>query len=119
MPKRYGREFLRSVCDRLVAGEKVSSLALELGVSEATVGLWKRQARRTGHNGHRVAAPLPGNRLRHARRDRREHRRVHVALGLAAAVSTIPLAQTARLPACLRSFGQEPRLRSRTSKARP
>ena len=44
MPKRYAREFRRSVCERLVAGEKVSSLALELGVSEATLYLWKRQA---------------------------------------------------------------------------
>jgi transposase len=44
MPKRYPREFRRAVCARLVAGEKVSSLSKELGVSEGTLYLWKRQA---------------------------------------------------------------------------
>jgi transposase-like protein len=44
MPKRYAREFRRAVCERLVAGEKVRSLAVELGVSEATLYLWRRQA---------------------------------------------------------------------------
>lgn len=44
MPKRYAREFRRAVCARLVAGEKVSSLSKELGVCEATLYLWKRQA---------------------------------------------------------------------------
>jgi transposase-like protein len=44
MPKRYAREFRRSVCERLVAGEKVGTLSKELGVSEATLYLWKRQA---------------------------------------------------------------------------
>jgi transposase-like protein len=44
MPKRYAREFRRTVCERLVAGEMVSSLSKELGVSEATLYLWKRQA---------------------------------------------------------------------------
>lgn len=44
MSKRYAREFRRAVCERLVAGEKVSSLARELGVSDATLYLWKRQA---------------------------------------------------------------------------
>ncbi len=44
MPKRYAREFRRSVCVRLVAGDKVHSLSEELGVSEATLYLWKRQA---------------------------------------------------------------------------
>ena len=44
MPKRYAREFRREVCARLVAGEKVTSLCAELGVSEATLYLWKRQA---------------------------------------------------------------------------
>ncbi len=33
-----------AVCERLVAGERVSSLSQELGVSEATLYLWKRQA---------------------------------------------------------------------------
>jgi transposase-like protein len=45
MPKRYAREFRRAVCARLVAGERVTSLSEELGVSEATLYLWKRQAR--------------------------------------------------------------------------
>jgi transposase-like protein len=44
MPERYAREFRRAVCERLVAGEKVASLCNELGVSEATLYLWKRQA---------------------------------------------------------------------------
>lgn len=44
MPKRYPREFRRAVCARLVAGERVVSLSKELGVSEATLYLWKRQA---------------------------------------------------------------------------
>ena len=44
MPKRYPREFRRAVCARLVAGERVVSLSRELGVSEATLHLWKRQA---------------------------------------------------------------------------
>jgi transposase-like protein len=44
MPKRYASEFRRVVCRRLVAGERVSSLAKELSVSEATLYLWKRQA---------------------------------------------------------------------------
>lgn len=44
MAKRYARELRRSVCERLVTGEKVSSLSKELGVSEATPYLWKRQA---------------------------------------------------------------------------
>ena len=37
MPKRYAREFRRSVCERLVAGEKVAALSKELGVSEASL----------------------------------------------------------------------------------
>jgi transposase-like protein len=44
MPKRYATDFRRAVCGRLVAGEKVSALSKELGVSEATLYLWKRQA---------------------------------------------------------------------------
>jgi transposase-like protein len=44
MPKRYAREFRHAVCARLVAGERVTSLSDELGVSQATLYLWKRQA---------------------------------------------------------------------------
>ncbi len=44
MPKRYAREFRRSVCERLLAGEPVREVANDIGVSEATLYLWKRQA---------------------------------------------------------------------------
>jgi transposase len=44
MPKRYGREFRRAICERLVAGERVSKLSEESGISPATLHLWKRQA---------------------------------------------------------------------------
>jgi len=44
MPKQYAREFRRAVCERLVAGERVGSLSKEVGVSEGTLYLWKRQA---------------------------------------------------------------------------
>jgi len=44
MPKRYAREFRRAVCERLVAGEKVTELSAELEVSKATLYGWKRQA---------------------------------------------------------------------------
>jgi transposase-like protein len=43
MPKRYAREFRRAVCERLMAGERVSSLAKELEVSEPTLYLWQRR----------------------------------------------------------------------------
>ena len=44
MPKRYAREFRRAVCERLSAGENVIWLSEELGVSQATLHRWKRQA---------------------------------------------------------------------------
>src|SRR5277367_2398646 len=44
MPKRYPLEFRRSTCARLVAGERVVVLSEELGVSQQTLYLWKRQA---------------------------------------------------------------------------
>jgi transposase-like protein len=44
MPKRYAREFRRGICERLVAGEKVSKLSEETGVSVATLYLWRDQA---------------------------------------------------------------------------
>ena len=44
MPKRYAREFRRDICERLVAGERISRLSEETGVSPATLHLWKRQA---------------------------------------------------------------------------
>jgi transposase-like protein len=44
MPMRYPKAFRRAICARLVAGERVSSLSKEVGVSEGTLYLWKRQA---------------------------------------------------------------------------
>ena len=44
MPKRYAREFRRSVCERLLAGQLVRDVASDIGVSEATLYLWERQA---------------------------------------------------------------------------
>jgi transposase len=44
MPKRYGREFRRTICGRLIAGERVTLLSEETGVSPATLYLWKHQA---------------------------------------------------------------------------
>lgn len=44
MPKRYPGEFRRAACERMLAGEKAGVLAKELGVSEGTLYLWKRQA---------------------------------------------------------------------------
>ena len=44
MPKQYGREFRRSICERLVAGERVVTISEETDVSPPTLYLWKRQA---------------------------------------------------------------------------
>jgi transposase-like protein len=44
MAKRYPPSFRRSVCERLLAGENVTALATELGVSTATLYLWRKQA---------------------------------------------------------------------------
>jgi transposase-like protein len=44
MPKRYGRDFRRAICERLVAGERVTEVSEQTGVSLATLFLWKRQA---------------------------------------------------------------------------
>lgn len=44
MPKQYDKAFRRTVAERLVAGETVAQLSEELGVSSATLHLWKRQA---------------------------------------------------------------------------
>ena len=44
MPKRFGKEFRRAICARLVAGELGSQVANESGVSTATPHRWKRQA---------------------------------------------------------------------------
>jgi transposase-like protein len=39
MPKRYGKEFRRAICDRLVAGERVSRISSKSGVSPTTLRL--------------------------------------------------------------------------------
>jgi transposase len=44
MPKRYAREFRRAICERLIAGERVSKLSNESGVSLGTLYRWKDQA---------------------------------------------------------------------------
>jgi transposase len=44
MPKRYGQEFRRAICVRLVAGERVSTVSNESGVSVGTLHRWRHQA---------------------------------------------------------------------------
>jgi transposase len=44
MPKRYAREFWRDICERLVAGERISKVSGETGVSQATLHRWRDQA---------------------------------------------------------------------------
>ena len=44
MPQRYAREFRRKICERLLAGERISKVSNESGVSPATLHRWKDQA---------------------------------------------------------------------------
>ena len=44
MPFKYSSNFRREVCQRLLAGEPVASLASELHVSPGTLHRWKKQA---------------------------------------------------------------------------
>ena len=44
MPQRYAREFRREICERLLAGERISKVSHESGVSPATLHRWKDQA---------------------------------------------------------------------------
>ncbi len=44
MPFHYSGEFRRQACERMLAGEVVKELAAELGVSDATLYKWRRQA---------------------------------------------------------------------------
>jgi transposase len=44
MPRRYPLEFRRAVCARLVVCERVVVLADELGISQQTLYLWKKQS---------------------------------------------------------------------------
>ena len=44
MPQRYARGFRREICERLLAGERISKVSNETGVSPATLHRWKDQA---------------------------------------------------------------------------
>jgi transposase-like protein len=44
MPQRYAREFRREICEGLLAGERISKVSNETGVSPATLHRWKDQA---------------------------------------------------------------------------
>jgi transposase-like protein len=44
MPFRYASEFRRQVSERMLAGESVKDLAVELSVSNPTLYKWRRQA---------------------------------------------------------------------------
>jgi len=39
----YSVEFRRSACERLLRGEPIKAMAIELGVCEATLFRWKKQ----------------------------------------------------------------------------
>ena len=44
MPRHYPAEVRRTVCERLLAGEAVRDLVVELGISDHTLYRWRRQA---------------------------------------------------------------------------
>lgn len=44
VPFKYSSEFRRKAIDRMLAGEKVQDLAVELSVSDCTLYVWRRQA---------------------------------------------------------------------------
>jgi transposase-like protein len=44
MPFRYSSEFRHQACERMLAGESPKDLVAELGVSDATLYKWRRQA---------------------------------------------------------------------------
>jgi transposase-like protein len=44
MPKQYPAELRRRTCERLLAGEAVKDLVVELGIAEVTLYKWRRQA---------------------------------------------------------------------------
>ncbi|MGZ7005984.1 MAG: transposase, partial [Ilumatobacteraceae bacterium] len=43
MPKSYPPEFRRKVLDLLDAGRKVADVAADLGVTQASIYIWRRQ----------------------------------------------------------------------------
>jgi len=44
MPRHYPHELRRRTCERMLKGEAIKDLVVELGISEATLQRWKRQA---------------------------------------------------------------------------
>jgi transposase-like protein len=44
MPKHYPPELRRQTCERMLAGEAVKDLVVELGISQVTLYKWRRQA---------------------------------------------------------------------------
>ena len=59
MPRHYPADLRRQVCERLLAGEAVKDLVVELGISDHTLYRWRRQAeidagRRPGAKSHEV-----------------------------------------------------------------
>jgi transposase len=44
MPRHYPAQLRRQVCERLLAGEAVKDLVVELGISGETLYRWRRQA---------------------------------------------------------------------------
>src|ERR1700744_5047640 len=45
MPRHYPAELRRQACERMLAGEAVKDLEVELGIANATLYKWRRQAR--------------------------------------------------------------------------
>jgi transposase-like protein len=44
MPRHYEAELRRHTCERMLAGELVKDLVVELGISQHTLYRWRRQA---------------------------------------------------------------------------
>lgn len=44
MPRHYPADVRRSACERMLGGEVVKDLAVELGICEHTLYRWRRQA---------------------------------------------------------------------------
>ena len=44
MPRHYPAELRRQTCERMLAGEAVKDLVVELGIAQVTLYKWRRQA---------------------------------------------------------------------------
>jgi len=44
MPRHYPTELRRRTCERMLAGEAVKDLSVELGIHNVTLYKWRRQA---------------------------------------------------------------------------